>query len=227
MTSTVEAITPPRARRWTRRFRVTQPSFAQRTWCVLRAWLQNPREVATVIPSSAQLMDCLANRQCIREAQTVIELGPGAGGTSANLLQQMPAKSRLLAIEKTEVFADALSEIPDSRFAYEIGDALNLKAIAHRHGIHRCDVVVSGIPFSNLPADVARQITQQIYELLDNTGVFLAYQVRDDVAKVAHPLFGTPRKQHVARNLPPLRVYSWTKVESGRGKGWQRRIDSA
>ncbi|MCC9602731.1 SAM-dependent methyltransferase [Stieleria sp. JC731] len=221
MTSTAEAITPPSGRP----IDVPQPSFAQRTWCVFRAWLQNPRQVATVLPSSTQLMECLAYRTCIREAETVIELGPGAGGTSTALLDQMPKSSRLLSIEKTAVFGDALSEISDSRFAYEIGDAVDLRSIARKHGIRKCDVVVSGIPFSAIPAQAARQITRQIYDVLDNTGVFLAYQLRDDVTKVAHPLFGQPRKQNVPRNLPPLRVYSWTKVESNKAKGWKRRLD--
>ncbi|OYP37766.1 hypothetical protein CGZ80_04160 [Rhodopirellula sp. MGV] len=188
--------------------------------------MQNPRQVATVLPSSAQLMNCIANRQCIREARTVIELGPGAGGTSSALLDQMPHCSRLLSIEKTEVFGEALSEITDSRFAYQIGDALQLKSIARQHGIRKCDVVVSGIPFSAIDPKVAKQITRQVYDILDNTGVFLAYQLRDDVTKHAHPLFGNPRKQTVSRNLPPLRVYSWTKVEQGENKGWQRRFDS-
>lgn len=195
---------------------ITQPRrtrFTSRAWCVLKAWVRNPTQVATVCPSSPFVTEHLANRECVFQADQIIELGPGAGCTTDALLSRMRSDARLLAIEKTSAFSEALRSIEDPRLCVEFADACDLIDVAARHDIGSADVVISGIPFSSLPAMNAKRIVQSIHHMLRPGGVFIAYQLKPDIERFARPLFGPSRSEAVPMNLPPLRVYAWNKYE--------------
>ena len=168
---------------------------------MLKAWVRNPTEVATVCPSSPFLTEHLAERDCVRQASRVIELGCDA---------------RLLAIEKTNAFTESLDAIADPRLTLEIADACDLIDIAAQHDFGNADVVISGIPFSHLPPLVAKRITQSVHEVLRPGGVFIAYQLASDVKDYARPLFGPPKTEIIPVNLPPLQSFVWTKIEKDR-----------
>lgn len=186
-------------------------SFARQLWCVVSEWLRNPSQVATICPSSPYLTQHLANRDCVRDADRVLELGPGTGGTTRALLSQMKPDSRLISIEKTVAFAEVLDEIRDPRLHVELGDACDLSGVARRHDFGKADVVLSGIPFSVLAPTDAKIIAQSVYDVLRPGGTFIAYQLKSDIEKYTLPLFGRARTESVAINLPPLQVFVWTR----------------
>lgn len=194
---------------------VQQPTvrpLPSRFRCVVKAFLRHPGQVATVAPSSAKLIDTIACRDCVRQASTVVELGPGAGGTTVGLLSNMRPDSTLLAIEKTRAFDEVLDAIADPRLRVEYADAMRLLDFLQDHNLGLVDVVVSGIPFSAIPKSIAKRIAQSIYESLRPGGTFVAYQLHNDVVKFARPLFGPPTTDRVLWNIPPLTVYAWRKV---------------
>ncbi|WP_442506074.1 class I SAM-dependent methyltransferase [Novipirellula sp. SH528] len=189
-------------------------SFAKRAFHVFRAWMKQPTQVATICPSSPFLTENIADRDCIRNASSVVELGPGAGGTTLALLSQMRPDARLLAIEKTDVFREALDEIADPRLTSQIGDACDLTGLLEQHQFGRADVIVSGIPFSAIPPVVAKNLVQSIHQALKPGGAFIAYQVRSDVERLARPLFGPATTERIPINIPPLTVFTWRKIEA-------------
>lgn len=180
--------------------------------CVLKAFLRQPSQVATIAPSSRHLIDAVTQKDCVRQATTVVELGPGAGGTTSGLLANMGPNATLLAIEKTAEFDGVLQQLADPRLRIEIGDALYLLEHLEKQNLGKADVVVSGIPFSAIPRFAAKRLVQSIYESLNEGGTFIAYQLQNDVQKYAQPLFGPAETKLVLWNVPPLRVYTWTKV---------------
>ncbi|WP_250931440.1 class I SAM-dependent methyltransferase [Aporhodopirellula aestuarii] len=189
-------------------------SYLRRACWILKAWMQDPTQVATICPSSPYLTEAISERECIRSATTVVELGPGAGGTTLALLEQMKPDSRLIAIENNAALAEATREIADPRLIVEHGDAADLMQILEHHGYPCVDAVVSGIPFSALPDMAAKKIIRAVYHALCPGGQFLAYQFRDSVLDFALPAFGPPTTQSIPLNLPPLQLYSWKKVEN-------------
>ncbi|TWU01352.1 class I SAM-dependent methyltransferase [Neorhodopirellula pilleata] len=190
-------------------------TYTRRAACVFKAWLKQPTQVATIFPSSVFLTERIARRDCVRSADTVVELGPGAGGTTLALLESMKPDARLLAVEKTPDLADALAEIEDPRLTSRLGDAADLIEILRAHDLTKADVIVSGIPFSSIPRATAKRISRSIDDVLTPGGTFIAYQLRDDILHFTRPLFGTPHTQFVMRNLPPLRIFTWTKRLQG------------
>lgn len=188
------------------------PTFSQRTWSVWKAWFRHPTQVASVCPSSRFLTRALAERDCVRAAERIIELGPGPGGTTAALLAQLRPDARLLAVEKSAEFASDLNSLADPRLDIVFGDAAELIEIAPQHAFPHADVIVSGIPFSSLPTMTAKQVAESAYEVLRPGGEFIAYQLRSDVTSYVTPIFGPPSVQSVPLNLPPLSIFRWTKV---------------
>jgi phospholipid N-methyltransferase len=182
-----------------------------------QGFLRNPTEVGSVIPSSRFLERRLARSAELSRARVVVELGPGTGGTTRALLRGMQQDAKLLAIELNADFVPRLRELtPDPRLHVCHGDAADLQAQLAAHGLAAPDVVVSGIPFSTLPREVGLAILHSIHATLPVGGHFVAYQVRDRVETLGNRVFGPARTEMELRNIPPMRIYRWTKEPSAR-----------
>lgn len=184
---------------------------ASRALAVVQAWIRKPTQVASICPSSHVLTKFIANRACIRSATTIVDLGPGTGGTTRQILRYAQSKSRILAVELTPEFIPSLKSDADPRLVVQQGNALHLEQHLQRHGLTSPDVVVSGIPFSTLDAKQADQLMATIHRVLLPGGVFISYQFRRDVVRYAEPYLGDPDTDRVWWNLPPLAVHRWVK----------------
>ncbi len=187
------------------------PSFASRAKTVFKAWLKEPAQISSLVPSSHVLTEEVANRDCVRRAKLVVDLGPGTGETTQSLLHHMSETSHLIAIEKSEVLMEPLRKISDPRAIIINGDARFLARYLAEAGLGAPDVIVSGIPFSTLPQRIALQVIEAIDAALPKGGTFIAYQLSNRIEELASPLFGEPEVETVWLNLPPLRVFSWVK----------------
>lgn len=178
----------------------------------LRGFLRNPAQVGSVIPSSPQLEQRLVQCARVHEARTVVELGPGTGGTTRALLAAMQPGAALLGIELDADFFAALQQsIRDPRLVLEHGSAERLGELLAEHRLGAPDAIVSGIPFSTMPAQVSQRIAESIAKVLRPGGRFVAYQVRAHVADFMSPHLGSPEKQWEMMNVPPMRVFTWVK----------------
>jgi len=177
-----------------------------------RGFLRNPAQVGSVVPSSPQLEQRLVQCAQVSGARTVVELGPGTGGTTRALLAAMAPGAVLLGIELDEDFHDGLrSAITDPRLILEQASAERLGDLLETHGLDAPDAIVSGIPFSTMPPEVSGRIAKCIAQVLRPGGRFVAYQVRAHVADFMSPHLGRPDKQWEMLNVPPVRVFTWVK----------------
>lgn len=180
-------------------------------WTFFRAFLRSPQVVASVIPSSRRLERRVVGAARAAQAQVVVELGPGTGGITRALLAAMPRGSRLLAIERTAEFVERLRGVEDERIEVINTCASTIREELQERGIRNADAIVSGIPFSTLPEDLARTIGVSIADALAPGGRFVAYQVVAAVAGYANPLLGAPTVEFELFNVPPTRVFTWQK----------------
>lgn len=181
----------------------------------LRGFLRNPAQVGSIIPSSRRLEQRLIREAQMSEARTVVELGPGTGGTTAAFLKSMPSTARLLAIELDENFHSHLSEtIADPRLILELGSAERLADYLSAHRLAPPDAIVSGIPFSTMPPEVSDRVAAAVAKVLRPGGRFVAYQVRAHVAGFVTPYLGAPQRRWEVVNVPPVRVFTWVKPEA-------------
>lgn len=178
----------------------------------LKGFLRNPAQVGSVIPSSPQLEQRLVNRSGVRDARTVVELGPGTGGTTRALLAAMMPGANLLGIELDPEFHRHLRDsIKDARLVLQQGSAEGMDEYLRLHGLGAADAIVSGIPFSTMPAAVCDRIAARIAQVLRPGGRFVAYQVRAHVSSYVTPYLGSPSMEWEYVNVPPVRVFTWVK----------------
>lgn len=177
-----------------------------------RSFLRSPKEVGSIIPSSRFLERRVVRSAEVGSARSLVELGPGTGGTTRALLSAMAPDARLLSIEINPRLAGIVqARNPDPRLVVHVGSAEQLQEALSRHGFDAPDVVISGIPFSTLPRRVALAVLEAVRDTLAPGGRFVAYQVRDRVAILGRVVFGPPARELEPRNVPPMRVYRFEK----------------
>jgi len=177
----------------------------------LQGFLRKPQQVGSIIPSSRFVERRIIGLAGIRTARTVVELGPGTGGTARGILSALPTHSRLLCVEINPRFVSLLERTKDPRLAVHMGSAEDLGAILSSHGLPAPDAVISGIPFSTMSVSMGRRIVEVVRSVLAPGGRFVAYQVRDRVGELGRDVFGPAELQLELRNIPPVRVYRWQK----------------
>jgi len=177
----------------------------------LQGFLERPKEVGSIIPSSRFLERRIVKSAQVTAARGLVELGPGTGGTTRALLRAMKPDACLLAIEVNPRFVDLLKEIGDPRLIVHHGSATDIRTTLDRYELPTPDVILSGIPFSTIAMGAGRDILRSVHDSLHPGGLFVAYQVRDRVKSLGREVFGPARVQTEILNVPPMRVYRWEK----------------
>ena len=174
-------------------------------------FLKHPQQVGSVIPSSRFLKQRIIDMADVASAQSIIELGPGTGGTTRAILNEMQANAQLLVIEINPYFVPILNRINDSRLIIHNGNASDLVATIAEYKLKPPDVIVSGIPFSIMPTEFGLAIINKISQALGKGGRFVAYQFRDRVETLGQMVFGPAQVEFELRNIPPVWIYRWKK----------------
>lgn len=177
----------------------------------LQEFLKHPHQVASVIPSSRFLERRVVELAEIQSARTVVELGTGTGGTTRAILGAIPPTSTLLGIEINPRFCRLLKRIRDARLIVHCGSAQELADAVSQHGLSAPEVIISGIPFSTMSRSAGSQILAAISSVLCPGGCFVAYQISKQIDDLARPLLGPARVELELFNIPPVRLYRWTK----------------
>ena len=174
-------------------------------------FLKHPYQIGSVIPSSRFLEYRIVEAAGISSAKTIVELGPGCGGTTRAILRAMSMHARLLSIEINTHLHDLVSRIGDNRLIAHLGSAHGLKEIISMYRLGAPEVVISGIPFSTMSHILGTQILETISSALAPGGRFVAYQVSKRVASLSLPFLGPGYVEVEFLNIPPMRVYRWEK----------------
>ncbi|RFF27750.1 MULTISPECIES: class I SAM-dependent methyltransferase [unclassified Wenzhouxiangella] len=185
------------------------PKRSTRSIDFFRGFLRSPEQVGSIIPSSRFLERRIINTSGVASARTVVELGPGTGGTTRAILAAMPEDARLLTIELDPQFSSILEAIGDPRLIPHTGSAADLADILAEHGLGAPDVVISGIPFSTMPREIGLAIIAAVRDNLAPGGRFVAYQFRGAVGRMGKEVMGEPEVEMEILNIPPMRFYTW------------------
>ena len=178
----------------------------------LKGFLRNPKEVGSVIPSSRFLTRRVLECGAVDKARMIVELGPGTGVFTGEILKRMRPNAKLVAVEINPTFVRMLrSNYLDPRLSVYEGSASDLEKALIEAGTSQADLVVSGIPFSTLARETRRATLEAARRVLGAGGYFVAYQVRSHVRRFAEPVFGPGETHREFLNLPPMRIYVWQR----------------
>ncbi len=173
-----------------------------------RAFLKDPLNVASVIPSSRYLIQHVLSGMALERASVIIEYGPGVGPITRAMLARMRPDAHLVALERDVTLADHLREaIDDPRLHVENASAEEAPAVLERLGLSKADYVISGIPFSMIPLEGRRQIVRATREALLPNGSFVVYNWSKAVLPHLRDNFRQVRQEFEPRNVPPMRLF--------------------
>ena len=143
----------------------------------IRGFLKHPVMVGSVMPSSQKLIDKMLGRVDWANTKLFVEYGPGVGTFCQPVLDRLRRDGALIVIDTNPLYIDYLKRtIRDSRFHAVLGSAEDVEAIVKAHGYTHADYVLSGLPFSTLPAGVGPAIAAATHRVLRTGGAFLVYQ---------------------------------------------------
>lgn len=175
-------------------------------------WLKNPKQTASVTPSSPELATALL-KELPDDARRVIELGGGTGAITRAILTHGIAPANLLVLElNAELQRRLQADMPDAVVLAE--DAARLPLVAERSGWMaggHADAVVSGLGLLAMDRDHQRAILGAAFTCLAPSGRFIQFtygplspvsnEVLEDLGLSAR------RGEFVLRNVPPATVW--------------------
>jgi phosphatidylethanolamine/phosphatidyl-N-methylethanolamine N-methyltransferase len=148
-------------------------------------------------------------------ARAVLELGPGTGVFTAEILRRLIPGTRFLAIELNAQFVAQLrGRFPGVEVCHD--NVGNLEAICARLGIGGADAILSGLPWAAFPPGLQDQCLHAITRVLRPGGQFCTFAYLQGLCLPAGRRFRRLLGQHfpsversptVWRNLPPALVY--------------------
>ncbi len=174
-------------------------------------FFKHPKQLGSLVPSSRYLVNNLLSRIDWQRARVIVEYGPGIGNMTQEILKRMRSDAVLVAIEMNSEFVRFIRrEVPDPRLRVVCGSACEVREILTRLNLERADFVISGIPYTTIPAPVRRQILTDTHKLLHPEGGFLVYQFTRTVLPYLVPVFGKVQQDFEPRNILPARLFYCT-----------------
>lgn len=179
----------------------------------LKRFIARPTQVASLVPSSKAVTKKVADRFDFSQPRVFVEFGPGEGCHTRELLKRATLDSQFFLFELDPELARLLERqfAADRRVHVIHKDAATLTQELSRRGVHQCDYVLSGIPFSLLEIGKKRHLLRGVYDALAPGGLFVIYQVTDELRRHALPLFQRAESEYCLLNFPPYFIISFHK----------------
>lgn len=173
-----------------------------------RNFIKHPRMLGSMIPSSRFLVNRLLRLVDWKAAKVIVEYGPGVGVITKEIVQRMAPDARLIVVETNEEFVGVLRKtMPDSRLDVVHGSAADIRGILHERGIEHADYVISGIPYSLMPAEVRDAIIAATYAVLRPGGRFLVFQYSPVALPAVRRVFDNVKLDFELLNILPATLF--------------------
>lgn len=191
----------------------------RQTWVFALNFIKHPRMVGTFAVSSPALVRRLLGGVDWSTRRRIVEFGPGVGTITGAVLKAMSADARLLAIEmNTDFVRELAARFPDPRLDIVNGSASDLARDMARRGWPAADLVISGIPFSTMPAGVRDGILDAVAGSLAPDGQFLVYQYANHILAPLRARFEVVERETEWRNLVPVRLFRCSRPRTVSGE---------
>ena len=177
-------------------------------WLFALNFFRHPMMLGSIVPSSRFLIRQLLEPVDWGQARVIVEYGPGVGVITTEVLRRMGPDTMLIAIETNPDFVSYLRDsIKDERLHVVEGSAESVDEILRRYGQSNASYVISGIPFSTIPAPVRERILLKTCEVLKPGGSFLVYQFSSRVLQDLQRIFRYVRRKFEPLNVLPAHLF--------------------
>lgn len=176
-----------------------------------KVWLDNLRHVGTPLPTSSFTGKSMASHIDLPSPLPVLELGPGTGSVTREILKRGVDPAKLYAVEYSSDFFDLLKSRHPGINLF-MGDAFDLDTVLQDRGSTRFGAIISGIPLLNFPPEMRTAFVKAMLSRVapGRPLVQITYGLKcpaPDIAGVK-----AERTDVVFRNLPPSHIWTFRKI---------------
>ena len=168
----------------------------------LRESRRHFRATGAVLPSSRFLARALASPlEGDRAPWRILEVGPGTGSVTREILRRLIPGDRLDAVELNEHFVDRLHLLfeHDPRFQRFVDQVIVIHSPVEKlSGEAVYDHIISGLPLNNFPVALVRDIFRAYIRLLKPGGV-LSYFEYTLIRQLKSPFVGRRERRRLYR----------------------------
>lgn len=136
--------------------------------------MMHPAQVGSVIPSSRYLAEAVVEAAGVREADTVVEFGPGSGAITEAILPRLKPGATFFAMEVNPKFVAILRERFPAVCVHE-DSAAKTPEYLRDLGKSSCDTIVSGLPWTCFPETLQDELLGAAVDALRPEGLFTTY----------------------------------------------------
>ncbi len=182
---------------------------------LFRRFLRHPGRVGALWPSSPSLCRMMVSRIGVEQAKLVVELGPGTGVITREIIRMLPAGGRFMAVELDELLCLQLRRnFPCVEILHD--SASRLAEILRERRLPPADAIISGLPWAVFPESLQREILNAVAGSLAPDGWFTTFAYLQGLMlpagmrfrRLLGETFGEVLTSSVVwRNLPPAFVY--------------------
>jgi phosphatidylethanolamine/phosphatidyl-N-methylethanolamine N-methyltransferase len=176
----------------------------------LQRFLKEKKSIGAMAPSSKFLATKMLEKVHFKTANIIVELGPGTGIFTEQIISSMCENARLIIIELDEVFYRNLKEnINHPNVEVVLGSAAELPKILSDRNIDFVDVIISSLPLANFSSTLKSRILSSCKQCLNiESGQFIQFQYTLRSHRLLKRVFPHVNVDFTVFNLPPAFVYS-------------------
>lgn len=165
-----------------------------------------------LFPSSRFLVKKILKNIVFSNSELIVEFGPGNGKITKEILKKIKPSATLVCFEINEVFYKDLLQLKNKQLIVLNISAENVQQEIQKLGFNQIDNIISSLPLTMIPKNVAINIINNAYKILRQNGKFIQYQYSTLFLKEFKSIF---KKKVILNfemlNLPPAFVYKCIK----------------
>lgn len=180
-------------------------SFVKNFW-------KEKKMVGAMSPSSRFLAKKMLENIPFSSVKTLVELGPGTGVFTREILKKMAPDAKLLVFELNDSFMKRLKkEFTDPRVILIHDSAEKIGEYLEKNGLNETDAVISSLPLANFPTALKSKILLESFESLNENGIYVQFQYSLNAKNLIKAQFPKVKIAFTPLNFPPAFVYTCKK----------------
>lgn len=174
--------------------------------------VKNLKTSGTVTPSSKFLAQKMLKSIDFSSCKVLVELGPGNGVITNQILKKLQPGSHLICFEVNETFYKNLKKIHHPQLTVLKASAEQIQLEMIKLGFPKACHIISSLPLTIIPKTVSKAILENSLNTLSIDGTFIQYQYSLTYYKKLKTVF----KEKISLdfellNFPPAFVYRCKK----------------
>jgi phospholipid N-methyltransferase len=144
-------------------------------------------------------------------ARCIVELGPGEGAITREIIKKMGPKTQLFLFEMNQEYVAEFLQFGDPRIHVINDSAEFISKHLESFGIDKVDYIISSLPLSLFPEELKEKILDESQRVLRPRGIYMQYMYFTDMAETFKRRFRDVKRNFVPLNIPPAFVYTCHK----------------